>query len=123
MIEFLHELSQENRLAEAEGEAAQARAMTDAFDLKIDEMERRIEALTLTSEALWEICRTHFGITETELLKKIQEIDLRDGKADGKAQPVKGICPKCRRTINTERRRCVYCGVQLLGGVVFRKTH
>lgn len=122
MLEFLHELSQENRLAEAKGEASRARVTTDALNLKVDEMERRIEALTLTAEALWEICRAQFGTTEAELLKKIQEIDLRDGKADGKTEPVKVTCPKRRRTINTERRRCVFCGVQLLGGIVFRKT-
>lgn len=89
----------------------------------MDELERRVDALTLTCQALWELTQGQLKLTDRQLLAKIQEIDLRDGKADGKITLTTGVCPKCKQRTSAARRRCVYCGTQLLGGAVFRKTH
>lgn len=79
----------------------------------VDELERRVEMLTLASQALWEILRSHFGLNDDVVLQKMQEIDLRDGRLDGKAGAQLLACPHCQRTNRTGRKYCLYCGERL----------
>lgn len=123
MIDFLWELGQQKTIADVGSEAAAAQHDAKAAIADADELERRVDALTLTCQALWELSQAKLGITEAELTAKIREVDLRDGKTDGRISTRAGMCPKCKQRTSTARRRCVYCGTQLLGGAVFRKTH
>ena len=50
------------------------------------------------------------GVTESELIEKVKEIDLRDGIQDGKVSLSLTICPQCSRRYNTNANRCLYCG-------------
>lgn len=123
MIEFLWELGQQRTIADVGSEAAAAQQDATQAIRDADELERRVDALTLTCQALWELSRTRLGLTEAELLAKIREVDVRDGKADGKVATPSGVCPKCKQRTSVARRQRVYCGTQLLGGAVFRNTH
>ena len=46
----------------------------------------------------------------SELIERIKEIDLSDGKMDGKARRSVMECPHCNRTISMRYQRCIYCG-------------
>ena len=50
-----------------------------------------MDRLALASQSLWEIVREQTGLTAEDLQKKILEVDLRDGNADGTAEP----SPQC----------------------------
>ncbi len=73
------------------------------------DLEERIDQLSLISEAMWELLRDSSNISETMLLNKVEEIDIRDGKLDGKKDKSK-LCNSCGRKINPRRKQCVFCG-------------
>ncbi len=88
----------------------------DAMEARIgvDKLKGDVERLMLITEALWELLREEHGCTDEQLIAKITEIDLRDGKLDGrvstKAQP--RACPQCGRVIMRDRTQCAYCGAE-----------
>jgi len=66
--------------------------------------------LALVCQALWEILRDKTSLTEDQLEEKIMEIDLRDGKKDGKMGRAVGNCPKCQKPLSQRHAKCLYCG-------------
>jgi len=90
----------------AAAESAARAARTDVELVKHD-----INRLLLITEALWTILKAEHGYTDEVLTKKIAELDLQDGKLDGrgfKDQPQE--CPSCGRLNAAKRPFCIYCG-------------
>jgi hypothetical protein len=77
-----------------------------------ESMQFDIEKLFMITEALWEILKHQHGYTDEQLAQMIQDIDLRDGKLDGKVAKSadRPTCPECGRTIIRNQARCLYCG-------------
>jgi len=72
-----------------------------------------IEKLFMITEALWGILKHHHGYADEELAQMIQDIDLRDGRLDGKVarSSERPTCTQCGRTIIKRQAKCLYCGV------------
>ena len=102
---FIH---REARSATEEAAAASLKARTSAT--RIDFLEERIDRLALVNEALWRLLKEKVGISDQEMLDRIQEVDLSDGRLDGRVRHASVTCPKCKRTIGSRHRRCIYCG-------------
>ncbi|MBU1239194.1 hypothetical protein KKF84_07185 [Myxococcota bacterium] len=83
------------------------------------DLEQRVDKLVLTNLALWEILKGSMGITEELLLSKIREIDLRDGKLDGKISRELLHCPMCGRVMSKKHAQCLYCGHEKLDTTVY----
>jgi ribosomal protein S27AE len=81
--------------------------------------EERLDKLTLITMAMWELLRDNTKFTELDLLAKVQELDLRDGKPDGKVSLTVCKCPKCSRTMSPRHKKCLYCGHAELVDSVF----
>lgn len=111
-----HQISQANWTAQDARHAADG-AQTEARYLKdrIQDLERTVERLSLATLALAEILRDRVNVTEAEIDAKIQEIDLRDGKLDGRLRGSGQDCPQCHRPNASRRRACLYCGESLPG--------
>jgi hypothetical protein len=75
--------------------------------------------LSLACQALWEIVRSTQGFDDEVLLKKIEEIDLRDGKLDGSIASMPIECPKCGRAGRSSRGQCLYCGTAIQSPHIF----
>jgi hypothetical protein len=78
---------------------------------QIDLLQLEIERLLMVTEALWILLRDQHGFTDELLIQKVQEIDLRDGRRDGrvaKEPPMK--CPQCGKAIGARRPICIFCG-------------
>ena len=88
----------------------------------VEDLKRKADALTITCQALWEIVRTQSGLSDDAILKKMEEIDARDGRVDGKISARVQECPKCRRNSNVNRRNCLYCGTAMPVENVFEKS-
>lgn len=77
-----------------------------------------IERLLMLTEALWTfIQEQNPNLTDDDLIKRVAEIDLRDGKLDGRvAKEAREIdtCPKCNRPVGRKRPTCLYCGSALI---------
>jgi hypothetical protein len=51
---------------------------------KIRDLEHRVDKLELVCESLWEIIKEEKSLTETDLIERMSQVDLKDGKFDGK---------------------------------------
>ena len=78
-------------------------------------IEQRVQSLELACAGMWEILRDKLGVTEDELVAKIQEIDARDGRVDGKMSGAVGAkCNSCGRQLLSRRSdHCNWCGNSL----------
>jgi hypothetical protein len=93
-----------------QSDAAAAKTMAEQFTTRMEELEQRVDRLGLACQAMWEILRVQFGLSDEQIRAKMTEVDLRDGVADGRiSAQVKG-CTQCGRPVNTKRARCLYCG-------------
>ena len=77
---------------------------------QVKELERRLDRVELINRALWDIISTSTKLTEADLEKRIKEIDMRDGVADGKVTVVPLRCPTCKRVSSSKHWKCLYCG-------------
>lgn len=97
--------------------AARATQQANAAATEVSHLREEMGRLALLNQALWELLQQRFGLTEDELVKLATEIDLRDGKADGKitAHPLR--CPNCSRVSNSRHQKCLYCGQEFEGSL------
>ena len=81
----------------------------------VRELQAQVNKLELVVEALWRQLKQHTELTEEDLIETISQIDLQDGKYDGKkAGKSFRECPACQRRINKSHTKCFYCGEVLL---------
>jgi len=104
-------------------ESRASRADTKATNVKYDlgRMEDKLDSLALTCQAMWEILRERDGITDEVLIAKMTEIDLRDGRADGRMSSAGVPCKNCGRELSRHRERCLYCGTAVDKPHVFQQ--
>ncbi len=76
----------------------------------IKELRHQVDRLSLLNQALWELVREKAGLTDADLERMAKEIDLRDGKEDGKLGGGAVTCPTCMRVSNAKHYKCMYCG-------------
>lgn len=92
--------------AAREAETSAREAKTELEYLKLD-----VERLLMITEALWNMVKEKHGYEDDELMRKINEIDLRDEKLDGRVAPSPPRpCPKCNQPLAKRRISCIYCG-------------
>jgi len=84
----------------------------------VEQLRAEVGRLTLACAALWTLVKEH-GHTDEELLARMQELDLRDGKLDGRMAPEVATCAACGRKTKAGRRACLYCGKELPAGPAF----
>lgn len=110
---MIWEAYQQTRIAGAENTAERAMSKADRYAADISNVQRQIERLTLSCQAMWELLRDRSGLTEEDIEAKIHEIDARDGQLDGKIGTTLFECPSCGRPTNTRRSACLMCGAPL----------
>ncbi len=98
----------------AETSANMAGAKADRARNDVQQIEQRLDCLVLANMALWSLLQEKTGLTEQDLLDRVQQIDLADGQADGKARTPPAKCPDCGRMMSPRHKRCLYCGAERL---------
>lgn len=97
--------------------ASAAAHKAGAAESEVFELRNEVERLLMITEALWTFLKQQHGYSDEDLIKQIAEIDIRDGKLDGKVAPhmeQTPLCPKCQRPIGRKRPNCLYCGAALV---------
>lgn len=108
------ELHQNARIASASQNAEHAAHKADYASDEVARIHRRLDRLTLSCQAMWELIRERTSITDAELEAKIVEVDLRDGIQDGKMSQQICVCQACGRNTNSRRQNCLMCGAVLV---------
>ena len=87
----------------ARTEAREARSTaSDARD--------RLDRCALFMTALWSLAKEKLGITDEELMQRMHDLDMSDGRMDGKIREAPRECPKCHRLVAPRHSKCIYCG-------------
>lgn len=98
--------SLESMRAASEAGTKASRATNETMQIR-----REVNRLLMINEALWEIIRDREGLKDDDLIRKIDEIDLRDGVLNGRrAKQTPQDCPNCGRTLPKRQPMCIYCG-------------
>ncbi len=80
---------------------------------ELEGLTQRIERLALMTEALWTLLSTRFGMSDEELIAVARDLDLSDGRLDGRVRRAVAECPGCGRTVGKRHRQCLYCGTEV----------
>lgn len=112
-MNILFDIYQQVALRQAVEKVDQTKIMTDKLRDEIRTLSNRCDTLALVCQALWEIIKEQGNFDDERIINKMQEIDLRDGIADGKITGRPVSCPSCSRINNTRRSSCIYCGHEL----------
>jgi hypothetical protein len=111
MIDLLWDLHQERRIGAAEDNANHAARKATDFQERVRFLEDRLDRMLLQNMAMWSLLRDTMGMTDQDLVNRVQQIDLEDGVADGKVtRTAVTTCPRCSRSFSPRHRRCLYCG-------------
>jgi len=88
---------------------------------RLRELELRYERLKLVTAAMWQLLKTKNDLTDADLKRCIEKLDLEDGKLDGKLDR-KGSameCSQCNRRILKSASVCPWCGQRAESGNAF----
>ena len=91
-------------------ENARARQKAISVQTEIKELAGQVDRLTLLNQAMWELLREKLGLTDADLERMAEAVDMRDGVADGKMTATAVRCPACNRVCNSRHAKCLYCG-------------
>jgi len=98
------------RASEAESAARKSQAKATEVFRELRVLEERLDKLILVNTALWSLVQERTGLTEDDLVQRVQQIDLQDGVADGKITRMLQKCGRCGRTVSRRHRKCLFCG-------------
>jgi hypothetical protein len=71
-----------------------------------------MDKLSLVAQAVWSFLKETHHLTDADLIRRIEQIDIEDGVKDGKVTAVVTNCTNCNRKINTRYKTCLYCGAE-----------
>ena len=106
------ELYQQGQIHRAQSDATRAESKARTVENELRRIYDRIDSLALTCQAMWELIRERTTLADEDIERRMQEIDLRDGKADGKMNTPVFECPDCGRNVSRRHFRCLYCGAE-----------
>jgi len=112
MLGIFWELRQQHLIRNASAEAGLAAARSARTSLRLEDLADKLDRLTLICMGMWTLIQEKTGLTEEQLIERVQELDLMDGADDDKLTPPVQSCPRCRRPMSLEHKRCLYCGQQ-----------
>lgn len=122
MLDLIWENFQQRRIKDAFDKANGAKEVAVTTGTAIGALNSQIETLVLANQAMWELLSEKAGLTETDLINKMNEVDLRDGKLDGKiAKKVVRECGDCGHKVSKQRSVCYWCGAALQKNSPFSK--
>ena len=122
MLETIWDLFQQGQISSNKAKAEGAVSLAVTAGTGVANLQGQIDTLVLANQAMWELLSTQLGVTESDLVKKMNEIDLRDGKQDGKISAQRETttqCGDCGHKIGKRRSNCYWCGAKLETGSPF----
>jgi hypothetical protein len=119
LVDLFWNLRQQQQIGEVKAKSDLAHSDAQVHGSALTDLNRRFERLALVTQALAELLRERAHVSEADLIAKIDEIDMRDGKRDGRVSTAPRSCQKCGREVAGLRTTCLYCGAPLGGATPF----
>ena len=119
MFNLLWDLHQQSRISQLEEKVSRVQPQTDRASNDFIALEERLDKPTLINMAVWSLLMEHTPLTEEDLLQRVHDIDMTDGKLDGKVRQQVQECPQCHRILSQKHRKCLYCGYKAKSSGVF----
>ena len=84
-------------------------------EMALANVQEQLERQALVIRSLLEVCARKGLFTDPEFRQVLDEVDLSDGRRDGKLKPQGGprVCPNCGKTNSRRAVGCMYCGEPL----------
>lgn len=79
---------------------------------RIEDTNERIDSLAMIVRAMWALLEEQ-GLTQEQLIAKIDELDLLDGIDDGQMRRGPVDCPECDSKVAPGLTKCQYCGAEV----------
>jgi len=109
-MEFFHEMYQNRNISAARTQASSANLNAKEAQVKLTELESKLEMSLMVSEALWGIIKQSLDLDDTYLAQLVKQIDMKDGRADGKvAKTIPDNCTNCGKVLSRGKTKCMYC--------------
>src|SRR5262249_16820568 len=90
--------------------ATDARAEAKSAQAEVVDLRRQVDRLQMICEAMWTVVKRGVGSDDDELLGVIEQIDLRDGRLDGRSRSMASACAECGKVVSVRTGICLYCG-------------
>ncbi|MBW3637430.1 MAG: hypothetical protein KY445_13360 [Armatimonadetes bacterium] len=113
MLDILYDIHQNSKIGEADAKASAGLRQAERTGERVADLEERLDKMALLNLALWGLLQEKLGVTDEELMRRVEELDLRDGQLDGRIARAPIDCPDCHRPLHQRHRRCLYCGFEL----------
>jgi hypothetical protein len=99
----------------AQNAASDASSAARRAENAMARMEDALDRQALIIRTLLTACEKKGLFNEAEFRELVNEVDLSDGRLDGKYKPQQGPvgCPSCGKTNGKRAVTCMYCGVPL----------
>lgn len=115
-----HRYTNDTDAVYAKFDALDAKAKAREANTEVMQLKLKMEKVMMITEALWMLLKETNKFTDEDLKERIRQVDLRDGKLDGKvAAELPNKCPKCGQTLQKNMNACFYCGAQIIDKEVF----
>ncbi|MGE0491478.1 MAG: hypothetical protein AB7S38_19870 [Vulcanimicrobiota bacterium] len=101
---FFWEMRQQQNIAGARGEAQSAARAAESAQSNLKYLEDKVANLTLVCRAMWELLQEKHGMTDEELLARVQQL--------GTASQETASCGQCGRVLGKRLSKCMYCGAE-----------
>lgn len=79
---------------------------------RIEDLNERIDSMALIVRALWALLEEQ-GLTQKQLIAKIEELDGLDGTVDGQMRRAAVDCPECDSKVAPGLTKCQFCGAEI----------
>lgn len=89
--------------------ADEVRHQREATRDEIQALHERIDRLTLTCEAMWNLLASSAEFAEEDLIRAVTELDGEDGEVDGRRRRKPKPC-SCGAMVNQRLKACQFCG-------------
>jgi hypothetical protein len=107
------DIFQEIRINDLRARQGDAESSLRSASGDLSDLDRHVRKLALVSQALYEILKERTGITDEELRRKIDQIDMRDGALNGRVDQTPLKCPKCSVSVTPGALHCHGCGAKV----------
>tara|TARA_Y100001934_G_scaffold209095_1_gene247372 strand:- start:2912 stop:3256 length:345 start_codon:yes stop_codon:yes gene_type:complete len=108
---MLYDLLKTLRVNDIEHTARTAGSSATLNKNHLQALSEKVDVLSLLTVASLELL-AEAGVSESRIEQKIEEVDLRDGVADGRlGAPAQ--CRDCGHKVSPKRSYCFYCGASL----------